>query len=231
MNTPICATMREEAAVALLRDEPMPYEVLVHQDTCAACREEYDRLVTLPALMSVMLDDSVPAVEVPDEALLRRTLAEMGHRKRRRRFSVTAIAIAATLVVGVPAGVYAAGVGDTGGGTSVVQPGDVLVAQGTAQDRKTPIGADVSVLGHGEGMGSIVVVTPWGLEAGLTCRIELVDSSGWTHPVKTWTVPEGFEKGWQARVSVTVAPKEVRDVQLVDDDTGSVLLTVPLKKV
>jgi hypothetical protein len=229
-----CAALREDAAVALLRGEPVPDAVREHQERCPACRDEFARLAVLPALLDVTRDENVPHAEVPDEALLRRTLEEMRHRRQRRRRLLVVVAAAAALLVAVPAGVFVGReLTETyeGPGTPIAQPGDVLVAEGTAQDPASPVGADVHVLAHGEGRGSILVVAPWGLASGVTCRIELVDSGGWTHPVQTWVVPEGYKRGWKARVAVSVAPKEVADVKLVDEATGAVLLTVPVRSV
>lgn len=227
-----CAALREDAAVALLRGEPLPDAVREHQALCPPCRDEFVRLAALPALLDVMRDETVPHAEVPDEALLRRTLDEMRHRRQHRRRLTVLVAAAAALLLAVPAGVLVVReLTETYEGREVVQPGDVLVAEGTAQDAASPVGADVHVLAHGEGRGSILVVAPWGLTSGTTCRIELVDSGGWTHPVQTWVVPAGYKRGWKARVPVTVAPKEVADVKLVDDATGAVLLTVPVRSV
>ena len=223
-----CAGIREDLAVALLRGE-MTDELRAHTEQCPACREELARLAVLPALLDATRDETVPPVEVPDEALLRRTLVELAHRRsRRRRWLVGAVA-AAVLAIGAPAGVwFATERGEQYGG---IQPGDVLVAEGTAQSNATPVGADIHVLDTGPGLGGVLVVKGWGVDGGVTCRIEVTDSGGWTHPVKTWTAPPGEPTRWQTRVPVSVAPKEVRDVRLVDDATGAVLLTVPIQQV
>ncbi|WP_088312390.1 hypothetical protein [Kineosporia sp. R_H_3] len=228
-----CAALREDAAVALLGGEPLPDAVREHQELCPTCRDEFARLAVLPALLDVTRDESVPHAEVPDEALLLRTLEEMRHRRQRRRRLLVAVAAAAALLVAVPAGVLVAReITETyeGPGTAVARPGDVLVAEGTAQDPASPVGADVHVLAHGEGRGSILVVAPWGLTSGVTCRIELVDSGGWTHPVQTWVVPAGYKRGWKTRVAVNVPPLDVLYIRLVDDATDVLLLTVPLSR-
>lgn len=223
-----CAGIREDLAVALLRDE-MTDELRAHTEQCPACREELARLAVLPALLDATRDETLPPVEVPDEALLRRTLGELAHRRSRRRRWLVGAAAAAVLLVGVPAGVWFST--ERGEQYAGVQPGDVLVAEGTAQAQASTVGADVHVLAAGPGMGGVLVVKGWGVSGGVTCRIELTDSGGWTHPVKTWKAPPGQPTRWQTRVPVSVAPKEVRDVRLVDDATGAVLLTVPIRQV
>lgn len=229
MTTRSCPGIREEAAVALLRGEPLPDDIQAHHETCAACRDEFARLAVLPALLDATRDETVPPVEVPDEALLRRTLGELAHRRGRRRRWLVGAAAAAVLLVGVPAGAWFAT--ERGEEYSGIQPGDVLVAEGTAQANASTVGADVHVLAAGPGLGGVLVVKGWGVDGGVTCRIEVTDSGGWTHPVKTWTAPPGERTRWQTRVPVSVAPKEVRDVRLVDDATGAVLLTVPITQV
>ena len=229
MTTQSCPGVREEMAVALLRGEPLPEELRAHHEQCAVCREEFARLAVLPALLDATRDETVPPVEVPDEALLRRTLGELSHRRRRRRHWLTGIAAAAVLAVAVPAGTWFV-LERTEQYPEVSQPGDVLVAEGTAQSNATPVGADVHVLAAGPGMGGVLVVKGWGVDGGVTCRIEVTDSGGWTHPVKTWTAPPGERTRWQTRVPVSVAPKEVRDVRLVNDATGAVMLTVPISE-
>ncbi len=225
---PGCRLRREDAAVALLSREPLPDDVRAHLDACPACRHEIERLTALGPLLAVARDRDVPRAEVPDEALLGRLLTEMARRRSRRRLLVVAAAAAAAVVLAVPIGIW---VGDDRPPAEVGATADVLVAEGTAQQPGSPVGADVHVLAHGEGRGSILVIAPWGLKSGVRCRIELVDSTGATSTVQTWTVPAGYTRGWRSRKEVSVAPKEIAGVRLVDDSTGDVLLTVPVEPV
>jgi hypothetical protein len=222
--------MRESAAVALLRDEPLPADVAAHHATCAACRAEHERLAVLGPLLAATRDADVPPVEVPDEALLRRLLGELARHRRRRR--LLTVAAAAAVVLAVPAGLWVTGRSDgpgTPSPTASTPAEGVLVAAGTGQDTGSRAGARVEVLANGAGRGSVLVVAPWGLASGTRCRITLVDSAGSEQTVRTWVVPDGYTSGWSSRNEVSVAPREITDVRLVDDATGRVIVSVPVE--
>ncbi len=232
-GAPACQEMRESAAVTLLRGEPLPADVLAHHARCAACRAEHERLAVLSPLLAATRDADVPPVEVPDEALLRRLLAELARHRRRRRLLVVAVAAAAAVVLAVPIGAWFAGRTD-GPGTaapSTSAPAEgVLVAAGTGQDSGSDAGARVEVLALGEGRGSTLIVAPWGIDGGTRCRIALVDSAGSEQTVDTWIVPDGYRTGWSSRTEVSIAPREITDVLLVDEATGRVIVNVPVEK-
>jgi hypothetical protein len=239
MTDPGCQSVRETAAVALLRREPLPAAIREHHDSCPPCRVEFERLMVLPPLLAAARDADVPPVEVPDQALLRRLLAEVSARRRRRRLLVVAAAAAAAVVLAVPIGAWLADrIGPSDGGarpapTRTTGP-DVegtLIAAGTGQDAGSSAGASVQVLAHGAGRGSTVVVAPWGLTGGTLCRIDVIDSAGSARTLQAWTVPAGYRRGWQSRTTVSIAPREITGVRLVDGATGHVLLTVPVQAV
>jgi len=230
-----CQEMRESAAVTLLRGEPLPADVLAHNARCPACQAEHERLAVLTPLLAATRDADVTPVEVPDEALLRRLLAELARHRRRRRLLVVAVAAAAAVVLAVPIGAWFAGRTD-GRGTatpsvSTSPPAEgVLVAAGTGQDSGSDAGARVEVLALGEGRGSTLIVAPWGIDGGTRCRIALVDSAGSERTVQTWIVPDGYRTGWSSRTEVSIAPREITDVLLVDEATGRVIVNVPVEK-
>lgn len=216
----LCQRVREDAAVAVLRREPFPDDVREHLAGCAACAADVDRLAVLGPLLDASRDDDVPAAERPGESLLRRLLGELARRRRRRRVLVVAAAAVASVLLALPLGMWLESRTGVADGT--------LVAAGQVHDDATAAGATVQVLAHGEGRGSVLVVAPYGLPGGVNCRIELVDSSGEPRTVTQWRVPEGYTEGWTARREVSVAPREIADVRLVDADTGKVLLEVPV---
>lgn len=229
-GSPSCQDVRESAAVAVLRGEQPPADVVAHTAQCAACLAEHERLAVLVQLLGATRDADVPPVEVPDEALLRRLLAELARHRRRRRLLVAAAA--AAVVVAVPVGAWFAGRADEPGTPpSASAPADgVLVAAGTGQATGSRAGARVEVLAAGEGRSSVLVVAPWGLTSGTRCRIALVDASGSVQTVETWTVPDGYRSGWSSRNEVSVAPREITNVRLVDDATGRVIVSVPVEQ-
>jgi hypothetical protein len=234
-DTPGCQQVRESGAVALLRGEPLAAAVREHHDRCPPCRVEFERLAALSPLLAVARDGDVPAIEVPDDALLHRLLRELAVRRRRRRLLVVLAAAAAAAVLALPLGAWLGGrIGGAAGGqpaptrTAVADVAGVLVGTGTAQDPASSAGATVQVIAHGAGRGSVVVVAPWGLAGGTRCRIDVLDSGGSARTVQTWTVPAGYRTGWRSRTTVSVAPREVTGVRLVDDATGAVILAVPV---
>jgi hypothetical protein len=211
-----CESARESAAVALLTGEPLGPDVEAHLDGCELCAAEVGRLRPLPALLATAPADvdELLSAPPPGDALLERLLAAARRRKAaRRRTTVLAVAAAVVLLLVLPLGAW-------------------FVAS-----RSAPSAIDRSVTNTATGVSGRVQLVPgdWGsnltmdingVGQGTRCTLVVVTDTGARQTAATWEA--NYAGTAQVRGTVAASVDHIKQVDVVDDRSGKVLLAVPV---
>jgi hypothetical protein len=234
-----CHEAGEEAAVALLTRQQVPPRIAVHLQECPACRLEWERLSTLPELLTVARDAEPSRQPQPGPALLERLLAQAARSRRRRRIAVAAAAAAGVVALAAPTAVWldahrsaSAGPGSSTGGVAGSstgasgRPSSAVLAAGSATTQTSGVRAAVEI--RATAWGSDVAVSAGGLAPGTVCQIVVVDRNGHSERAGSWTVSAEYHPGTAVHETVHTAPEQISWVQLIDETSGNRLLAVPI---
>jgi hypothetical protein len=211
-----CDQVRESAAVAALTREPVDDEVRAHLADCAECREEVASLGALPPLLAQAREAVAVSDVPPPPALLDRLLAAAAEQRaaRRRRTWRTALvaAAAALLLFGVPIGTW-----------SIAERLNGTPAFSSSATSASGVTADVEL--KPADWGSTVSLSIRGVHPGTQCTVVVNTHDGGHQTAATWQA----SYSGTANVSGTTAASvsDVKSVDVVDQGTGQVLVTVP----
>jgi len=218
-----CESVREDAAVAVLTRKPLTDEAQAHLAGCPSCQAELADLAVLPPLLASAATN-IEQLEAgrPGDALLERLLAAASDERRdRRRMSRIVAVAAAVLLVLVPAGAW--GWSHLRGSVAVVAAHSVDTS---ASDPATGVSARVQLAPAR--WGSTLTMSVKGVREGTRCTLVVVTSSGARQTAATWQADSSYVG--PAVVSGTVAADvtSIARVDVVDDQSGRVLLHVPV---
>ena len=211
-----CEQVRESAAVAALTREPFDDEVRAHLAGCAECRAEVAGLGALPPLLgeareAVALSDVPPPPGLLDRLLA--AAAEQRQARRRRVWRTTLVAAAAALLLFVvPVGAWS--IAERLNGTPTFSSSATSASGVTADVQLKPADG-----------GSTVSLSISGVHPGTQCTVVVNTHDGGHQTAATWQA----SYNGTAHVSGTTAASvsDIRSVDVVDQGTGEVLVTVP----
>lgn len=209
-----CQEVRENAAAALMTGEQNQSSVADHLDTCDNCRREIDELLSVVDLLA--LAPPPATTRQPDDLLLHRMLVQVAGERRRRRMVIgIAVAASVALILAVPAALSV-----FSDGTRPPATADVATLSAQAADAQTGVRGTAQL--QSSAVGSDLVVSVRGVEAGTRCRLLVVNRDGERSVVDTWTA--SYEGRATVTTTTTLSMSQVSHVELVDAVDAGLLL-------
>jgi anti-sigma factor RsiW len=217
---------------ALEREERSGLEA--HLETCDICRQELDRLVPLPGLLSRLTVDEAEVLDTAEpepaeldpaesgpadtSAPLERALFEVARERRRSRL-MRAVAVAAALVFAAVAVVGGPLLGGDGGDE---EPAPLTAA---ASDLRT--GVQGSAVLSREPWGTRVNLRLAGVRPGEHCRLVARAVGGRSEVAATWRA--GYLGTAEVPGAVAIPPESLRSLDVVTAD-DRVLVRMPVTR-
>lgn len=218
-----CDEARQATAVALLTRHPPTSDAAEHIEGCPDCRSVRERLAPLPDLLALAHDPTLRHPEPAGDVLLARLLATARRRHRTRVWVAAAVAVA--LVLAIPLVIatmlrHSPTSAPAASGTRTVVPAPA--ATFAAEDQSTGVSGQVEV--RATAWGSDLTFEISGVHPGTLCGLTVITRDGYRHSVGSWRATG--EHYTQVHGAVAAQPAQIKQVDIVDGDSGDLLLQI-----
>jgi hypothetical protein len=220
-----CDEARQATAVALLTRHPPTSDAAEHIDGCPDCRSVQERLTPLPDLLALAHDPALRHPEPAGDVLLARLLATARRRRRTRVWVAAAVAVALVLAIPLVIATLLGNSSPPASAPAATQSGTVVpspAATFAAEDQATGVSGQVEV--RATAWGSDLTFEISGVQPGTLCGLTVITRDGRSHSVGSWRATG--EHYTQVHGSVAAPPSQIQQVDIVDGDSGDLLLQI-----